>query len=58
MEYMQGVSLPALSRMGKLFTRLKEELYNTVVLPTPKQIKALRTNEKSLKIGQYTLTSI
>lgn len=57
MEYMQGTSLPALSRLGKLFTRLREELYNAVVLPTPKQVKALRTNEKSLKIGEYTLSS-
>jgi hypothetical protein len=52
MEYMQTASLPALSRMGKLFTRLQEELYNAVMLPTAKQIKVLRTNEKSLKIGE------
>lgn len=52
MEYMQTASLPDLSRMGKLFTRLQEELYNSVMLPTAKQIKVLRTNEKSLQIGQ------
>lgn len=52
MEYIQDASLPALSRMGKLFTRLQEDLYHAVMLPTSKQIKSLRTNEKSLKIGE------
>jgi hypothetical protein len=55
---MQTASLPALSRMGKLFTRLQEALYNAVMLPTAKQIKVLRTNEKSLKIGQLNVAFV
>ena len=52
MEYIEEAALPALPRMGKLFWRLQNELYNAVVLPRAKQAKVLSTSEKSLKIGE------
>lgn len=51
MDLIQNAPLPALSKMGKLFDRLQEGIYNAVILPQPKQIKALRAQEKSLKTG-------
>lgn len=51
-DCIQDAPLPALTKMGKLFDRLQEGLYNAVILPESKQIKALRTQEKSLKTGK------
>jgi hypothetical protein len=51
MDLIQNAPLPALAKMGKLFDRLQEGIYNAVILPQPKQIKALRTQETSLKTG-------
>lgn len=52
LDCIQDAPLPALSKMGKLFDRLQEGIYNAVLLPEPKQMKALRVQEKSLKTGE------
>lgn len=53
MDCIRDAPLPALSKMGKLFDRLQEGTYNAVVFSEPKQIKALRVQEKSLKTGKF-----